>query len=521
MHVSSEYHALSRLDRRKPHFLPILVILALAAYLPAIDNFFTWDDFVWLQKSATLMQNPWQMFAVEVIYFDPLVYISFWINYLIAPFDFRLYHAVDIVIHSMNGLLLWYLVRRLTADEVTSFLSGIIFTTSFATVDAVVWSSSRVDLLAVFFSLVTLIAYHRYLTEGSDRLPLVPLVAYLCALGAKGTPVVIPGIMAVMLVQSGMVKTRWRSLLPFVAVTLAYLAVLFVNLARMGKGLTQSGSMALNLKNLMLAFTDLFVPERFVASALYPSCAVAVVIVAATACIGGTTSLIRTRRLGLMMIAAGLLPVLVLNEFKLPTAIDNAGYLLNSPSHRIYLASAGMALVYGSLWGEFARRLQRRTVLYPLIVLFVLWNVFEIQLRERLWDGSARYIRSSVEGIATFKGKIHKNSVVGLAHFPMSRGFMQPVLFLYCGVENELLLPMTEIPAAIPDAPEILRHKDRASFFVYGNQVHDLSQEFNSLLSTAFRYQTATNPAMRAAAAREYVSKAGAMNDAVKVLRTI
>jgi hypothetical protein len=504
------------LERRLIVVTPVLVILlALMAYFPAVDNFFTWDDFLWLQRSATLFQNPAQILQVDVIYFDPLVYLSFWLNYLLAPFDYRWYHAVDIAIHAANGLLIWHLVRRLTSDHHAAIASSLIFTVSFATVDAVVWSSSRVDLISVFFSLLALIAYQSYLADKTKQSLIFSVVAYILALAAKGTPVVILPVIIFMLAQNNVVKQLWRSLIPFVLITGVYLSALIVKLAGVDKGLSQTGTMMPNIKNLIMSFAGLFVPERFVAQGLYASFVIAALLVAFIACFGGAVPLRRTRILGLAIIVAGLLPVIVLKEFKLSTTINNAGYLLNSPSHRIYLASVGMAIFYGALFGEVTRRTRWKLVGYTLFSLLIVWSMYEIRLREKLWAGSARYISASVEGLAKFKGKIHENSAVGLVNFPMSRGFMRPVMFLYCGVENVLLLPMGHIPEDVPDDPELLRYQNRGYFFVYSDRVHDLSAQFSHLLGAAFRYQVATDPITRVEALSEYQLKAREINSAI------
>ena len=519
--MSSATCSLTAPERRLTVVMPALVILlALIAYFPAVDNFFTWDDFLWLQRAATLFQHPAQILEIDAIYFDPLVYLSFWLNYLLSPFDYRWYHALDIAIHAANGILIWHLVRRLTCDHHAAIAGSLIFTVSFATVDAVVWSSSRVDLFSVFFSLLSLIAFQRYLTEKTGQSLVISVTAYTLALTAKGTPVVIPLVIAFMIIQNRGVKQFWRSLVPFVLVTGVYISALLMKLASVDKGLTQSGTMMPNILNLIKAFAGLFVPERFVAQALYASFAIAVILVALIACSGGEASLKRTRILGLVMIVAGLLPVVVLKEFKLATAINNAGYLLNSPSHRIYLASAGMAIFYGALFGEVIRRIEWKMAGYILFSLLILWSIYEIRLREELWDGSARYIRASVEGLAKFKGKIHEDSAVGLANFPMSRGFMRPVMFLYCGVEQVLFLPMDHIPDDVPDAPEILRYQNRGYFFVYGDQVHDLSAQFNRLLGAAFRHQLSTNPVTRVEALREYQMTAREINSAIADMKS-
>jgi len=433
----------------------------------------------------------------------------------LSPFGYYWFHLADIALHASNGILVWLLVKRLTSDRQAALASSLLFTVSFATVDAVVWSSSRVDLISVFFSLLCLIGYLSYLADRAKLSLALSVIAYTLALAAKGTPVVLPLVLVFLLLQHNSGRQLWKSLIPFMLVTAAYLSALAIKLAAGGKGLAPGGATMPNLSNFAMALSGLFVPERLVAQATMASLITSLFLLTLIVCFKGDAPLKHARLCGLVVLLAGLLPVVALKEFKLATTITDAGYLLSSPSHRIYLASIGMAILYGTFFGELWRRVKWQSAGYALFALLVIWNIAEVRSREKLWAGSASYIRASVEGLAKFKGTIRDDSVVGLVNFPMSRGFMRPVMFLYCGVSNVLLLPMDHIPEAVLDAPEILRYQNRGHFFIYSNQVHDYSPQFNRLLGAAFRHQLAQNRITLQESLTEYLSARQEINNAI------
>jgi len=213
------------------------------------------------------------------------------------------------------------------------------------------------------------------------------------------------------------------------------------------------------------------------------------------------------------LIVIGLLPVLILKDFKLVSSLDNAGHLLNSPSHRIYLASAGVACFGGSVLAAFSRRCGGKWVGIFLLVLVGSFSVNEVRARQSLWKDSAKYIRSSVEGVVVHSSQLLDDSAIGLVQFPMSRGFMRPALSLYCGLDRVLLLPMVYIPAEILDATEILRYRNRAFFFVYdGNKVINLTESFCRILDLSFFYQVSRNSSERSMLLAEYQSLAAEIN---------
>ena len=145
----------------------IPIAVAIAVYSVGLNNFFTWDDFIWLAKAQSFKQGWLQIFRPETAnYFDPLIHLMFVADSRIAGLNHQWYQGVDLAIHAVNSLLVYRLTRALTGDAKTSLYGGVLFAGSFAIADAVLWPSSRVDLVSTLFSLGALILFLRYLQNG-------------------------------------------------------------------------------------------------------------------------------------------------------------------------------------------------------------------------------------------------------------------------------------------------------------------------------------------------------------------
>lgn len=493
-----------------------LVFTAFVVYYPVLGNFFCWDDFLWLYRAKTLSTAPLQVFSIDAVYFDPLVYLWFWIDFQLHGLNYFWYHVADVSLHALNGFLIYLLLRKLAADNFAAIAGSILFLTSFASVDAVAWSSSRVDLLAVFFSLLTTLLYIHYIESGHSLTCLAATAAFILALASKGTPLLLPAVLFLILTRRGELRERWRTLLPFLAVIIMYLLLLAWRLSAIGKPFFGGAGNGFNIRNLALSFAELFVPERHLSSLNVGWIAAAIALSLCIAWVFLSKQFTLPVYFGLALTVVGLLPVLILNDFKLVTSINNAGHLLNSPSHRIYLASAGIACFGGVVLAAFSRKLGTLWIGGILLLLIGSFSIYEVRAREELWKNSAAYIRRSVEGIAQYRSQLLDDSAIGLVNFPMSRGFMRPALSLYCGLERVLFLPMAYIPAEILDAPEIFRYRNRAFFFVYGDAtVINLTDSFCRILDLAFFYQVSRNPRERSMFLAEYQSVAAGINKVI------
>ena len=134
-----------------------LILLVAVAYLPAFSAGFLWDDRVFTEARAvrewsglwTLWFRPSEI-GNEAHYW-PLVYSSFWLEHKLWGFDPAGYHAVNVLLHGANGVMLWRLARRLELPG--AWLLAALFAVHPLHVESVAWVIERKDLLSGLFYL--------------------------------------------------------------------------------------------------------------------------------------------------------------------------------------------------------------------------------------------------------------------------------------------------------------------------------------------------------------------------------
>jgi hypothetical protein len=146
----------------------IIVLLTVAAYFPALNAGFIWDDDVYLTKNPLVIARDglsriW--FTGEAEAYWPLTYSSFWLEHRLWG-DWPVgYHATNVLLHAISAVLLWLLLRRLRIPG--AFLAGLAFAVHPVTVDSVAWVSERKNVLSMVFYLLSVLAYLKF--EDGDK----------------------------------------------------------------------------------------------------------------------------------------------------------------------------------------------------------------------------------------------------------------------------------------------------------------------------------------------------------------
>jgi len=99
------------------------------------------------------------------------------------------HHLTNIILHSLNALVLFVLLRRLTASLWASAVVAALFAWHPLHVESVAWVAERKDVLSTLFLLLTIWAYASY-----TRRPTIPryaLTLFLFALGLMSKPMLV------------------------------------------------------------------------------------------------------------------------------------------------------------------------------------------------------------------------------------------------------------------------------------------------------------------------------------------
>lgn len=146
-----------------------LVVITLVAYLPAIQGGFIWDDDDYVTENATLdsldgLKSIWLDPSATPQYY-PLVHSSFWIENHLWGLQPMGYHIVNVLIHAINALLLWKILRSLVVPY--PWLIAMIFAIHPVHVESVAWITERKNVLSGLFYLSSAICLWRFWDFGS------------------------------------------------------------------------------------------------------------------------------------------------------------------------------------------------------------------------------------------------------------------------------------------------------------------------------------------------------------------
>jgi tetratricopeptide (TPR) repeat protein len=153
----------------------------------------------WRSVRDILARNYWWPSGDSNLY-RPLTTLSYWLNYSVlgggqSPAG---YHAVNLLLHWLNAVLAFLLVRAVTGRAWAALVSAAVLASHPLTVESVTNVVGRADLLAGFSVLGGLLLYRGFLAAtGRRRLPwIVALgVTYVAGVFSKESAVVLPALM--------------------------------------------------------------------------------------------------------------------------------------------------------------------------------------------------------------------------------------------------------------------------------------------------------------------------------------
>ncbi len=171
------------LNGNKSRFLIIflLTIACLAVYGQVIGfDFITIDDRAYVYENPAVLSGLnsrsiyWAFTAFYSANWHPVTWLSHMLDVTIFGPNAGPMHAVNVVIHTINSILVYLVFRRFTGTIWQSAAVAFLFALHPAHVESVAWVAERKDVLSTTFWLLTMLAYFRYTqlmpktdTEGS------------------------------------------------------------------------------------------------------------------------------------------------------------------------------------------------------------------------------------------------------------------------------------------------------------------------------------------------------------------
>lgn len=197
------------MDLREKHGGIIAGVL-LAAVVAALYWPVAGYDFIALDDTLYLLENPkvqqgitagsliWAMTTFDAANWHPLTWISLLADFELFGLHPAGYHLVNLVLHLLNTLLLFVLLRQMTGELWKGAAVAAFFAVHPLNIESVVWIAERKNLISTLLWILTLIAYVRYVRRPHWKTYLPVLGCFALGLTAKPILVALPFVLVLL-----------------------------------------------------------------------------------------------------------------------------------------------------------------------------------------------------------------------------------------------------------------------------------------------------------------------------------
>lgn len=356
-----------RLPDPRAHTFRILLLglLAIVAYLPALQLPFLEDDYVMIPMSNVYAAQHWAPlwhdldFRTRPMQLFMNVAVDRMFGYKPLP-----YYAANLLLHVLCVLLLYAAGVWAELGFAASFWAAAFFAVYEGHQEAIMWPSGSSELFVFLFGVAAWVCWVQWLQGASWRWHVLAVAAFFPALFSKESAVALPALLLLPVLAD---RTRLRRSLigiaPFVAMTAAYIGWIWISrIAQPGYG---------DVRFSLSSPWPLVIAKSF-----WRMAAVWGLLAAAILWKWRERGGRRIIWISSLWMVFGMLPYSFLT------------YMNQLPSRSIYLASAGLALMVGAAAVTLQEQ-RRRTLLVVLAVialaanLEILWVKKMSQFRER------------------------------------------------------------------------------------------------------------------------------------------
>jgi len=179
-----------------------LILAALIAFEPVRRNgFVSYDDDAYVtenlhvKEGLTRQSIVWAFTTSHTDYWHPLTWLSHILDCELFGLNPAGHHLVSLLFHVANTLLLFWLLKAMTAAPWPSAFVAAAFAVHPLHVESVVWIAERKDVLSSLFWFLTIAAYIRYAKRPNIAGFLPVILAFSLGLLAKPMLVTLPFVL--------------------------------------------------------------------------------------------------------------------------------------------------------------------------------------------------------------------------------------------------------------------------------------------------------------------------------------
>ena len=237
-----------------------LVVLTIAAYLPALRNGFVWDDDDHLTQNTAVaapdgLRQIWSSLRVSRYY--PLTLTTFWAERHLWDLHPLPYHAVNVAIHAVNAVLLFLVLRRLQVRA--AWFAAALWAVHPVTVESVAWVTELKNTQSALFFFLSLLCWLRFEQRPQPGWFAGALVCFAAALTSKPSTVMLPVVLLLCAwwQRQRLTRTDFLRALPFFLLSIGMSLLTIEEQQRNIRGAEHGWSLSL-AQRLVVAGNDLW-----------------------------------------------------------------------------------------------------------------------------------------------------------------------------------------------------------------------------------------------------------------------
>lgn len=222
------------ITNKKWHAAAALALIALTflTYASTLGHgfIFSWDDYDYVVNNPAVhgfsLANIKTVFSTYYVgNYAPLHLISYMLDYQMWGLNPAGYHFENILLHALNGILIYRLFLKLEISKGPALFGAALFVLHPVQVESVAWVAERKNVLSALFFLLALHTYidYKQATAGRVRIYILSLLCLACALLTKSAAVIFPAVIVCYdyCYCADSRKSIFVNKLPFIVLTLA------------------------------------------------------------------------------------------------------------------------------------------------------------------------------------------------------------------------------------------------------------------------------------------------------------
>ena len=234
----------------------LIILLNFLLYYKVLSFGFVFDDFCLIDKGIRF-QAFFQTHIENIKLYRPLANITHSITYDLFKLNAFVFHALNLLIHIMNALLVFLISRKILKSNIPSLISAVAFSTFTYNFHHVAYIAELNDTLSAFLLLLSTMLFIKYLDKNNFIFYICSLFTFILALLTRETVIFFPFLLILLYfflrkrteTIFELIKRTYKYLTPFFLISLVYIILRLIFFHGLGGyNLSVGGSILFKLK---------------------------------------------------------------------------------------------------------------------------------------------------------------------------------------------------------------------------------------------------------------------------------